>query len=148
MYRGKDDNFGLEAIDTLVKGMEDNRENLVVVLAGYSKEMSEFLTSNSGLKSRFPNVIEFPDYTGDELTKIANIQAKSKDYVITDECQQPLLEYFTRMQLRDSKQSGNGRLARNVVEAAILNQSKRLIAEPDSNMQELTLRDFDLEIEE
>ena len=148
LYRGKDDSFGLEAIDTLVKGMEDNRENLIVVLAGYSKEMSEFLTANSGLKSRFPNVIEFPDYTGEELTKIANIQASSKDYVINEECQLPLLEYFTRMQLRDSKQSGNGRLARNVVEAAILNQSKRLIAEPDSNMQELTLRDFDLEIEE
>lgn len=148
LYRGKDDNFGLEAIDTLVKGMEDNRDNLVVVLAGYSKEMEEFLKANSGLKSRFPNIIEFPDYTGEELTQIANIQAKSKDYIIAEECQQPLLEYFTRMQIRNSKESGNGRLARNTVEAAILNQSRRLIAEPNSNMQELTLRDFDLEIKE
>lgn len=149
LYRGKDDNFGLEAIDTLVKGMEDNRENLVVVLAGYSNEMKEFLTSNSGLKSRFPNYIEFDDYTGEELVKIANIQAKSKDYIIVEEAQTPLLEYFTRVQLRNSKESGNGRLARNTIEAAILNQSRRLIAEPDSSsMQELLLKDFDLEIVE
>ena len=67
LYRGRDDSFGLEAIDTLVKGIEDNRDNLIVILAGYSKEMEQFLTSNSGLKSRFPNVIHFPDYAGEEL---------------------------------------------------------------------------------
>ena len=61
LYRGKDDSFGLEAIDTLVKGMEDHRDDLIVILAGYSKEMAEFLTANSGLKSRFPNISEFPD---------------------------------------------------------------------------------------
>lgn len=148
LYRGKDDSFGLEAIDTLVKGMEDNRDDLLVVLAGYTNEMQEFLQSNSGLKSRFPNVIEFPDYTGEELCKIANIQATSKDYFIADEVQQPLLEYFTRVQLRNAKSSGNGRLARNKVEEAILNQSRRLIAEPNSDMKELKLMDFDLNIEE
>ena len=71
LYRGRDDSFGLEAIDTLVKGIEDNRDNLIVILAGYSKEMEQFLTANSGLKSRFPNVIHFPDYTGEELLQIA-----------------------------------------------------------------------------
>lgn len=148
LYRGKDDSFGLEAIDTLVKGMEDNREDLLVVLAGYTKEMQEFLQANSGLKSRFPNVIEFPDYTGEELRQIANIQAQSKDYFIAQEAQDPLLEYFTRIQIRESKTSGNGRLARNKIEEAILNQSRRLIAEPNGDMRELKLMDFDLEIKE
>ncbi|MBR3840861.1 MAG: AAA family ATPase, partial [Erysipelotrichales bacterium] len=100
LYRGKDDSFGLESIDTLVKGMEDNRDDLLVVLAGYTKEMQEFLQSNSGLKSRFPNIIEFPDYTGEELLSIANIQATSKEYYVAEEAQTPLLEYFTRVQLR------------------------------------------------
>ena len=62
LYRGEQDSFGLEAIDTLVKGMEDHREELVVILAGYTKEMEVFLTANSGLASRFPNKVEFPDY--------------------------------------------------------------------------------------
>ena len=63
LYRGEQDSFGLEAIDTLVKGMEDHRDELVVILAGYTKEMEVFLTANSGLASRFPNKVEFPDYT-------------------------------------------------------------------------------------
>ena len=70
LYRGGEDSFGLEAIDTLVKGIEDHRDDLVVILAGYTKEMQLFLSANSGLASRFPNQIEFPDYTGAELYKI------------------------------------------------------------------------------
>ena len=70
LYRGEQDSFGLEAIDTLVKGMEDHRDELVVILAGYTKEMETFLTANSGLASRFPNKIEFPDYTAAELDLI------------------------------------------------------------------------------
>ena len=71
LYRGADDSFGLEAIDTIVKGMEDHREDLIVILAGYTKEMEEFLTANSGLRSRFPNIIEFPDYTAEELLAVS-----------------------------------------------------------------------------
>src|SRR5699024_8498345 len=67
LYRGREDSFGLEAIDTLVKGIEDHRDDLVVVLAGYTREMQQFLQANSGLASRFPNQIEFPDYTAAEL---------------------------------------------------------------------------------
>ena len=78
LYRGKDDSFGLEAIDTLVKGMEDHRDELVVILAGYTKEMQAFLGANSGLQSRFPNVVEFPDYTGAELLQILKLQAKGR----------------------------------------------------------------------
>ena len=80
LYRGEQDSFGLEAIDTLVKGMEDHRDELVVILAGYTREMETFLTANSGLASRFPNKIEFPDYTADELLDITNVLARGKGY--------------------------------------------------------------------
>ena len=144
LYRGKDDSFGLEAIDTLVKGIEDNRENLIVILAGYSNEMQEFLTSNSGLKSRFPNVINFPDYTGEELLKIAKSIAKSKGYTIDEGADAALTMYFNGVQMTRAADAGNGRLARNMVEEAILNQSKRLVAEPDADMSALMLGDFDM----
>ena len=144
LYRGKDDSFGLEAIDTLVKGIEDNRDNLIVILAGYSNEMQEFLTSNSGLKSRFPNVINFPDYTGEELLLIAKSIAKSKGYVVDEGADNGLLSYFNAVQAIRPKDAGNGRLARNKIEGAILNQSRRLVAEKDAELSTLLSQDFDL----
>ncbi|MBR4731569.1 MAG: AAA family ATPase [Lachnospiraceae bacterium] len=144
LYRGRDDNFGLEAIDTLVKGIEDNRENLIVILAGYSKEMEQFLTSNSGLKSRFPNVIHFPDYTGEELLLISKSIAKSKGYTIDEGADPALLAYFNAVQAVRAADAGNGRLARNKIEEAILNQSKRLVAEPEAELSVLLSKDFDL----
>ena len=146
LYRGKDDSFGLEAIDTLVKAMEDHRDDLIVILAGYTKEMSEFLEANSGLKSRFANIIEFEDYTGEQLMLIAKSIAKGKDYVIDDECVNPLRDYFTLIQSKNDKNSGNGRLARNLVETAILNQSKRILeSEDEEGMNVLKLVDFNLQ---
>ena len=145
LYRGKDDNFGLECIDTLVKGMEDYRDDVIVILAGYKKEMEVFLTSNSGLKSRFPNVIHFKDYTAEELLLIAKSIAKSKEYTILPECDEPLLAYFDKVQKDDSKISGNGRLARNKVEEAILQQSRRVVKEVDAKLDELCLKDFVLD---
>ena len=144
LYRGKDDSYGLEAIDTLVKGIEDNRDNLIVILAGYSREMEEFLTSNSGLKSRFPNIINFPDYTGDELLKIAQSIASSKGYQIDEGAFDGLRLHFNMVQLTRASDAGNGRYARNLVEEAILNQSKRLVAEPDAPLSTLMLKDFEL----
>ena len=144
LYRGKDDSFGLEAIDTLVKGIEDNRENLIVILAGYSKEMKEFLTANSGLESRFPNIIEFPDYTGEELLEIAKINASSRGYTIDEGALLPLKTYFNTVQATQATKAGNGRLARNVIEEAILNQSKRLVAEEGADLSALLSGDFDL----
>ncbi len=145
LYRGKDDSFGLEAIDTLVKGMEDNRDNLIVILAGYSKEMQQFLTANSGLKSRFPNIINFPDYTGEELLAIAKINAASKGYSIDEGAEPALLAYFNAVQAVRAADAGNGRLARNKIEEAILNQSRRLVAEPDADLSLLTSLDFELD---
>ena len=145
LYRGKDDSFGLEAIDTLVKGMEDHRDDLVVILAGYSREMEQFLTANSGLASRFPNKIEFPDYTGEELWRILELSAKGRGYRLAEGCQEPLTEYFTRAQAENAAENGNGRMARNLLERAILNQSRRLAAEPQAALDELTMGDFALE---
>ena len=145
LYRGEDDSFGLEAIDTLVKGIEDNRDDLIVILAGYSKEMEGFLESNSGLKSRFPNIIDFPDYTGEELVAIAKITSKSKGYIIDEEALEPMKEFFDHVQATNPMEAGNGRLVRNKVEEAILNQSRRLVAEPDADMSLLKLMDFVLE---
>ena len=144
LYRGNEDSFGLECIDTIVKAMEDNRNDLIVILAGYKKEMEVFLESNSGLKSRFPNLIDFPDYTGEELQKIAVLQAKGKGYVISEEAYLPLQEYFTKVQEVRAAEAGNGRLARNIVEEAILKQSNRLVENPSQKLDELRLEDFDL----
>ena len=145
LYRGEQDTFGPEAIDTLVKGMEDHRDELVVILAGYTKEMEEFLQSNSGLRSRFPNKIEFPDYTGAELLAITKLTAKGKGYKLTQECDGPLLAYYDRKQAENAAENGNGRLARNTLEAGILNLGRRLAAEPEAALDELQLRDFELD---
>lgn len=144
LYRGKDDSFGLEAIDTLVKTMEDHRDDLIVILAGYKKEMESFLDANSGLKSRFANIINFPDYTGEQMLQIAQNIAMGKDYVIDEEASAKLLEYFTMVQSKEDSTSGNGRLARNVVEAAILKQSRRVLMDENADISLLKQEDFDV----
>ena len=145
LYRGEQDSFGLEAIDTLVKGMEDHRDELVVILAGYTKEMETFLTANSGLASRFPNKIEFPDYTADELLDITTVLAKGKGYRLAESCTFPLLGYYKRRQALDSRTAGNGRLARNTLEKAIFNQSRRLVAEPAAELDLILPSDLEFE---
>ncbi len=148
LYRGKDDSFGLEAIDTLVKGMEDNRDDLIVILAGYTREMETFLTANSGLQSRFPNIIEFPDYSGEELTRIAEINATSRGYRLSADAREALLDYFCVIQAMGDRTSGNGRLARNIIETAILAQSRRVLDQLEAPLDLLERADFDLFEEE
>ena len=144
LYRGEQDSFGLEAIDTLVKGMEDHRNELVVILAGYTREMEIFLTANSGLASRFPNKIEFPDYTAEELLQITHVQAKNKGYRLAESCAEPLLGYYARWQESDARTAGNGRLARNTLEKAIFHQSRRLVAEPAAALDLILPSDLEL----
>jgi hypothetical protein len=145
LYRGEQDSFGLEAIDTLVKGMEDHREELVVILAGYTREMEQFLTANSGLASRFPNKIEFPDYTADELLDITQVLASSKGYRLDEGCIFPLLGYYRRCQAQASRTAGNGRLARNTLERAIFNQSRRLVVQTDAALDLILAGDLEFE---
>ena len=144
LYRSEQDSFGLEAIDTLVKGMEDHRDELVVILAGYTKEMETFLTANSGLASRFPNRIEFPDYTAEELLQITRVLAKNKGYTLAEACTEPLLGYYARWQAADARTAGNGRLARNTLEKAIFHQSRRLVAEPAAALDLILPSDLEL----
>ncbi len=144
LYRGEQDSFGLEAIDTLVKGMEDHRDELVVILAGYTREMETFLTANSGLASRFPNRIEFPDYTAEELLQITRVLAKNKGYTLAEACTEPLLGYYARWQAADARTAGNGRLARNTLEKAIFHQSRRLVAEPAAALDLILPSDLEL----
>ena len=144
LYRGEQDSFGLEAIDTLVKGMEDHRDELVVILAGYTREMETFLTANSGLASRFPNRIEFPDYTAVELLQITQVLAKNKGYTLAEACTDPLLGYYARWQESDARTAGNGRLARNTLEKAIFHQSRRLVAEPAAALDLILPSDLEL----
>ncbi len=144
LYRGKEDHFGLECIDTIVKAMEDYREDLIVILAGYEDEMDTFLTANSGLKSRFSNVMHFSDFSGTELFEIASLQAKKAGYVIDDGAKESLVAYFDSVQQSHAKDAGNGRFARNVVEEAILKQSMRVMNADSSSLEVLLLEDFSL----
>lgn len=143
LCRDEHDTFGREAVDELVKGIEDNRDNLVVILAGYDNEMEAFLKTNPGLKSRFPNNIHFDDYTSSEMYVIAQITAKSKGYKLSSECEQGMLELFDKSQIKGRNDIGNGRLVRNIIEAAILQQGKRILDNPNSDIEILIPQDFD-----
>ena len=127
LTRGQD-SFGREAVDTLVREIENHRGDLVVILAGYTKEMGEFLESNSGLQSRFPNRFEFPDYTADELARIAVAEAESRGLRIAPDAAGGLPGLFDGMVVAGRSDQGNGRLARNVIEAAMRRQSMRVEA--------------------
>lgn len=142
LCRDKNDAFGLEAIDALVKGMEDNRDNLVVILAGYEDEMQDFLKANSGLKSRFPNIVRFEDYTVDELYEIAKVTALSKGYKLNANCEEGLRRQFEKHQIKGKNDGGNGRLVRNLIEAAVIKQSQRVINDLTADMEELIDADF------
>ncbi len=121
---GSGSGFGKEAIDTLVKGMDDNRDNLLVILAGYSDDMDKFLDTNPGLKSRFANIIEFKDYSVSDLSIIADKLFKGKGYVLTEESKLKIKDIFE--EACKVSDFGNGRYVRNMFEKAVRNQAVRL----------------------
>lgn len=143
LARGGEHDFGLEAIDTLVKLVEDRRDRLVVIAAGYPDEMATFIGSNPGLRSRFPKTIEFPDYTTDELLAIFGSLMDEGRYRLDDAAAARLRAWFDA-QPRD-KGFGNGRLARNVFEDAVARQATRLVKiDNPTDDQLLTLTAEDL----
>ncbi|MBK0865941.1 MAG: right-handed parallel beta-helix repeat-containing protein [Saccharopolyspora sp.] len=142
---GTGPDFGKEAIDTLVKLMEDHRDDVVVIAAGYSKEMEDFLRANPGMESRFSRTIEFANYSPDELVTIVETQCRKHDYQLDAEAVQALLDYFEAIP-KDGT-FGNGRTARKVFEDMTGRQASRLAADNDALPADLTvLKAADLEL--
>lgn len=139
LARGGERDFGKEAIDTLVKAMEDQRDSLVVILAGYPKPMEDFLETNPGLHSRFPLTIHFPDYTDIELYKIALGMLEQREYTLTAQAQQELVRAIRRLRSGDPARFGNARAVRNLVEQLIRRQAVRLARKPRLTKGELTV---------
>ena len=125
---GGENDFGREAIETLLKAMEDHRDDLVVIVAGYTGPMEKFIHSNPGLESRFNRYFFFPDYDGNQLTEIFRIQCKKNSYTLTPEADEAALKMFTRLYEERDENFGNGRDVRNCFEDMVVRQSNRVAA--------------------
>lgn len=137
--------YGQEAISTLLKRMEDYRDRLVVIIAGYKNEMQRFIDSNPGLQSRFNRYIDFPDYTGAELTDIFKMYMKKNQYTLSKETEAFLKERFNYAVAHKDRNFGNARYARNVFEKSIQAQANRLAGEKNldkDKLTELTIEDL------
>ncbi len=141
LLRNSDDAFGHEAIDTLVKLMEDHRDDLVVIVAGYPVEMDDFISANPGLKSRFPLTIVFDDYTDDELVAIFCQMAKQSDYAVS----QAVIDRFRARLATEPRVHGfgNGRYVRNAFEAAAVSLSSRIAEVADPTEDQLRVLEPD-----
>ena len=136
LVRGSESDFGREAIDTIVKLVEDRRDRIVVIMAGYPDEMAVLVSANPGLRSRFPKTIFFPDYTTDELVEIFRMQCERGGYIPSDGAIAAVraeLDVVTR-----DKGFGNGRVARNLFEAAVARQATRVVEISSPSDHELT----------
>ena len=142
---GNGQDYGQEAIATLLKRMEDYRDRLVVIIAGYKNEMQRFIDSNPGLQSRFNRYIDFPDYSGVELTDIFKMYMKKNQYTLADGAEEYLKEQFEYAVAHKDRNFGNARFARNVFEKSIQSQANRLEGMANlskSQLTELTVDDL------
>lgn len=126
LARGGERDFGKEAIDAMVKGMEDHKDNFILILAGYKDEMEKFININPGLKSRFPIHIEFLDYNLEELLKIAETMVEKREYTLSLSAKAKISKIISLKRIEDGISSGNARLVRNIIEKAIRKQAVRL----------------------
>ena len=141
-----DGDFGQEAIDTLVKGMEDNRDDLIVIVAGYPDEMDTFIKSNPGLKSRFQKTIFFPDYNAEDLFHIFNKFCKESDYKVSESGSIYLKNALADYVQHTDQYFGNARTIRNFLDVAVSAQANRLLAENATSKEDLiTLHTVDLQ---
>ena len=142
---GGENDFGREAIETLLKAMEDHRDDLVVIVAGYTGPMEKFIHSNPGLESRFNRYFFFPDYDGNQLTEIFRIQCKKNSYTLTPEADEAALKMFTRLYEERDENFGNGRDVRNCFEDMVVRQSNRVAALENPSKEDLmTVKPEDL----
>ena len=147
--RGGEKDFGKEAIDTLVKHMEDKKDDFILILAGYSDEMEDFMDLNPGLPSRFPLILSFPNYDEHELLQIAEQMIEEREYVLTDEAKKKLERHFKQKVTEEADSFSNGRYVRNLIEKMIRKQAVRLVKEGFPNREALlTIRSMDITIEE
>ena len=144
---GASNDFGGEAIDTLVKLMEDHRDDLVVIVAGYTKEMNEFLQTNTGLISRFNKFIEFKDYNEDDLIAIMYSMAEKMEMKLEDKAVEKLRTYISGMNEGTKRIFGNARGIRNLFEKMLVGQANRLACLPEPTIEDLsviTAEDFEI----
>lgn len=143
LTKNKDD-YGSAVIDTILKFMEDNRDNTVIIVAGYPKEIEQFIQSNPGLKSRFNTYINFDNYNSEELLKILQALINSNDYKISDKDLKKILKQFNKIDTKDVS-FANGRYVRNLFEDAIKNQASRISMDSgldEEKLQTLIYEDF------
>ena len=151
LVNGTQDTYGEEAISTLLKRMEDDRDRLVVIVAGYTEEMKKFIDANSGLASRFTHYVEFPDYTAEELAAIFRMNAKKSQYVLSPDVEK-WLDAFIRVRTKNrDRKFGNGRWARTLFEEAVSRQAMRVskIADPTQDqLKTLTMKDVGIKLKD
>lgn len=145
LVQGGGNDYGKEAIATLLKRMEDDRDRLVVILAGYDNEMKLFIDSNPGLQSRFNRYIHFSDYNAEELMAIFKLNLKKFDYELTNDAEQKISHLFSYAVSHKDQNFGNGRYARNVLEKTLENQATRLASVSEITEQMLrTIEENDI----
>ena len=143
---GGEKDYGAEAIATLLKRMEDDRDHLVVVVAGYSKEMRDFLDANSGMRSRFNRYIHFPDYSAEELTTMFKLRARKNQFTLSPDLEEGLPKLMRKVTRHPDPRFGNGRYVRNLFESAVERQALRLASEKNLTKEQLmtlTMADVD-----
>ena len=134
---GGENDFGREAIETLLKAMEDHRDDLIVIVAGYTGPMETFINSNPGLESRFNKYIFFPDYNGEQLTAMFRKRCEKNGYTLTEEADAAAVAFFTQLYEERSDNFGNGRDVRNAFEDMIVRQSNRVAAMENPSKEDL-----------
>ena len=141
------DSYSKECIATLIKAMEDHRDNLCVILAGYSQEMEELLKSNTGFESRIAFKIDFPNYTETELYQIFTNMLKQEQFKLNKKCKNAILEYFSNEIKNNRDNFSNGRLARNLFEKVKMEQANRIVKENSKNLDLIVADDITAVVE-
>lgn len=142
LAKNSNDDYGQEAIDTILKAMEDHRDDFVVIVAGYTEPMKKFINSNPGLRSRFNKYINFPDYSADELVQIFKSMCEEYQYKLTGDAEKIMAEKLYYMEAHKDENFANARDVRNMFEEVVTNQASRLAEDPSGDIMEITAEDF------